>query len=141
MMYQSGGGKMSLVKILPQFKTSEERNLVALAIGLTLLFGGYLSFVPPLIVYFCMTDKLSDSGKHILRQFINFMINVAVIVLILTVSIIGIPLVIVVGVGALVFVIIDLLAVLNNSEVSIPVFFEALKESSDMTKSDTSSHE
>ena len=125
---------MAMVKITPQFQSSEERNLVALAIGLTLLFGGYFSFIPPMVVYFAMSDRLSDSGKYILRQFLNFMINVAVIVFVLTVVVIGLPLVPVVGVAALIFVIIELLAVLNNSEVTIPVFFEALKESSDMPK-------
>ena len=121
---------MAVVRVLPQFQTPEERNLVALAIGLTLVCGGYLSFVPPLVVYFGLPDKLSVSGKYILRQFINFMISVAVIMLILTVSIIGMPLVFLVGLGALIYVIINLLAVLNNSEVNIPVWFEALKDSS-----------
>jgi len=128
---------MAMIKITPNFKTQEERNIIAVAIGTTLLFAGYLSFVPPLVAYFAMTDKLSDTGKTILRQFLNFMINIAILSWILTFTVIGIPLVAVVGLVGLIFVIIDLLAVLNNSEVSIPVLFEALKESSDMTENKT----
>lgn len=127
---------MSMVKITPKFKNAEERNLIALAIGLSILLGGYVSFAPPLILYFGFPDKLSDSGKDILRQFLNFMINVAVIMLVLTVTVIGLPIAGLVFVVSLIFMIIDLLAVLNNSEVRIPVFFEALKASSDMSKKD-----
>lgn len=132
---------MSIVKISPEFKTVEERNLIALAIGLTLIFGGYLSFIPPLVVYFGLPDKLSDSGKFILRQFINFMVDVAIIILLLTISIVGIPLVAIVAVVALIFVIINLLAVLNNSEVSIPVLFEVLKDSSVINKAQSDNNE
>ena len=132
---------MAMVKISPEFKTSEERNLLALAIGLTLLFAGYLSFIPPLVVYFGFPDKLSDSGKHILRQFINFMVDIAIIMLVLSVSIIGIPLAGLAGVVAAIFVIIILLNVLNNSEVTIPVLFEVLKDSSVINKSESDNSE
>ena len=121
---------MSMVKIVPEFKTSEERNLIALAVGLTPFLVGYLSFIPPLILYFGFPDKLSDSGKHILRQFINFMANVAIIMFILSATIIGLRLVALVGLVAVIFVILILINVLNNSEVSIPVLFEVLKDSS-----------
>ena len=132
---------MAMVKISPNFQTSQERNLVAVAIGLTLICGGYLSFLPPLILYFGFPDKLSDSGKHILRQFINFMADVAIIMLVLTVTILGVPFAIVVGTLAAIFVIIILLNVLNNSEVSIPVLFEVLKDSSVIGKTETEKSE
>ena len=126
---------MQIVKIKPGFQSSEERNLIAIAIGLTLVFGGYLSFVPPLILYFGFPDKLSASGKLILRQFINFMINIAIIMVVLTVSIIGLPLAPVVFVVAVIYTIINVLSVLNNSETNIPIIFEALKESSEINSS------
>ncbi len=118
---------MAVLKILPQFQNDEERNLVALGIGLTLLFGGYLSFIPPMVVYFGLSDKLSESGKLIMRQFINFMISVAILMIILTITVIGVFLVPIVGVCALILVIVNLLAVLNKSQLTIPILYEFLK--------------
>ncbi len=119
-----------MVKIVPDFKSSEERNVVALAIGLSLVCGGYFSFVPSLIVYFGTPDMLSENGKEIVRNYLNFMGNIAIILAILTITGIGLLLVPLVLIYGLIYVIIDLLAVLNNTEVSIPVFFELLKPSS-----------
>ena len=129
---------MQTIKIKPEFKSTEERNLIALAIGLTFFFVGYLSFLPPLVVYFGMPDKLSDSGKNILRQFINFMINIAIILWALTFIVVGLPIVPLVVALSVIFTIINLLAVLNNSETNIPILFEALKDSAiiDEAKSD-----
>ena len=121
---------MQSIKISPQFQSNDERNMIALAIGLTFIFAGYLSFVPPLVVYFGMPDKLSASGKNILRQFINFMFNIAILMFVLSISVIGLPLVPVVYAIGIIFTIINLLAVLNNSETNIPILFEALKDSS-----------
>ncbi len=116
--------------ITPNFKDQEEKNIVMATIGISLLlnFTGYLGLVAPLVVYFGMQNKLSASGKEIIRRFSNFEIVLCIACVILTITGIGILLVPLVGIYGLIISIIALLAVMNNEPVKIPVFFDLIKE-------------
>ena len=122
---------MATTNIPPSFKDQDEKNIVAGTIGVSLLLGltGYLAVVPPLVVYFGMADKLSKNGKEIIRAFANFEIIICIVAFILLFTGIGVLLVPLVAIFGLVYCILALLAVLNNTEVKIPVFFEFIKES------------
>ena len=120
---------MNVLKLLPKFKNDEERYIVAAAIGLPLICAGLL-FIPPLVVYFGFKDKLTDTSKLIVRQYLNFMLTLFIAIIICTITVVGSILVPVIGIVGLIYLIIDLLAVLNGTEVQIPVFIEFLKENS-----------
>ena len=104
-----------------------------MVVSLILGFTGVLGLVAPLVVYFGFANKLSESGKEIVRAFINFEIFITILVVILMISMIGAILVPLAGLVALIYVIIALLAVLNNSVVNIPVPFEFIKKSAEQT--------
>ena len=118
--------------ITPTFKDQEEKNIVMATIGITLLLGfsGYFGVIAPIVAYFGLQSKLSNTGKEIIRRFANFEIVICLACVILSITVIGLPLVILAGLYGLIISLIALLAVMNNEPVKIPVFFEFIKESS-----------
>ena len=121
--------------IAPNFKDQEEKNIVLFTILISLLLGltAYLGVVVPLVVYFGMQNKLSNAGKEIIRAYSNFQLVLLFVYIILTVTaFLFIPILImpIVGIYGLIISILALLAIINNEEVKIPVFFEFIKESS-----------
>lgn len=117
--------------IAPNFKDQEEKNIVMATIGITILLSVtcYFACLAPLIVYFGLQDKLSNVGREIIRRFTNFEILITIACILLSITVVGIPVMILVGLFGLIISIIALFAVINNTEVNIPVFVELIKES------------
>ena len=126
---------MATTNIMPVFKSQEEKNIVMATIAISILLGltGYLALIAPIVAYFGLKGSLSANGKEIVRALANFEIFICIASVILGITVVGIPLIFLLGIYALIVTLIALFAVINNTEIKIPVFFEFIKANAEET--------
>ena len=112
-----------MMKIVPEFKNDTDR-LITLAMIIGSLF---LVFIPSLIVIFISKEYISESTYQIAKSFFNLELLLTLISLFFMVPIIGwfvgifvAPLLMIFN---LIIVVINLIAVANHKELTIPTPF------------------
>jgi len=115
---------MNFTNIKVETQNSDEKTMLVLALVLPIMVG----FLAPLIIYFAMTDKLSETTKEAILAMLNFQIIVVIAYIALSiVPIIGWMCVPLVSLANLIICIIAMVAAVNNTAVKIPMIYEFIK--------------
>jgi len=113
-----------MTKILPQFKDDTDK-LITLAMIICSIF---FIFIPSLIVIFIPKNYISESTYEIAKAFFNFELLLTIISLFFIVPVIGWIVGAIVAPILMIFnviiVLINILALAGNKELSIPVPFK-----------------
>ncbi len=115
---------MASTNIKLNFKNEQEGNTMRLVGILTIFF----TFLPPLIVYYAMSDSLSQESKEVVAELTNF--NILAIAAILLCSIVQIIGWLALTPVALFFFVMDIIfavQIINGTEVKIPVILQIIK--------------
>lgn len=110
--------------IVPEFKDDRDK-LITLAMIIT---SAFFIFIPSLIIIFIPKNYISETSYAIAKAFFNFELFMFLISLFFMVPIIGwiigfiiAPIMMILNV---IIVIINVLALANNKEIKVPVFYE-----------------
>ena len=128
---------MKTITISPQFANQEEKSIVMISVLISMLLpftavGVLALFLPTIVAYFAFADKLGINSKEILRLYSNFTLSAFLIGLVIFPTVfllIGVALELILGIYVLIYEIIIMMAILNNTPVKIPVFFDLIKSS------------
>ncbi len=112
--------------IMPLFKDENDKTIIIVSLILTIFFW----FIPFLLVFLLMKDKLSENSVAITKAYLNFelllfIISIGINLIPVIGQIIGIliifPLFILIG---LIFPVWSLLSIANNQPVKVPVLIK-----------------
>ena len=117
-------------KILPEFKDDTDKMIILIL----LVASFFTSFLPALICVLFLKKYMSESSYNISKAFFNFELLLFLISLVFFIPIVGsilgfaigwfvIPVLTIVNI---VFIVINIVALSNKSEFTIPVLFEFL---------------